>query len=202
MSQLLELVWVKSTAYTANPTEFEAVIKANFAGLEGVVARYKGTNTAVPDEHVFINIWSTEDHFDAAFAKMKAAGPHPLKDYFDSQPKITSVSLNGADYTQVLSSPVVSFSYATPKEGVTRETIAPIIEKIIAYQDSAKASTGFLRGQVHEQPGTFLSVSGWESVEAHHAAVKAEGIAPILAQFRENLSEHEVKDVKLTSFNY
>ena len=96
----------------------------------------------------------------------------------------------------------MSFSYATPKDDVTRETIAPIVEKIIAYQELAKVSEGFLRGQLHEKPGTFLSVSGWESVEAHHAAVKAKDIAPILAQFRENLSEHEVKDVKLTTFYF
>lgn len=38
MSNVLETIWVKSAAYSTSPAEIDALINAEFAGVDGVVA--------------------------------------------------------------------------------------------------------------------------------------------------------------------
>ncbi|TFK97056.1 hypothetical protein BDV98DRAFT_585894 [Pterulicium gracile] len=197
MSNVLETIWVKSAAYSTSPAEIDALINAEFAGVDGVVAKYKGSNVTVKDEHAFVIIWESKEKFDAFFAKAPSGA---LASKLDGPPTIYSIPLAGADYKKTLSAPIVSFSYSTPKEGVTTETVAPLVEKLFSLQESVKASHGLIRGALVEKPKTYLTLSGWESSEAHHASITAEGVAPVLQELRSYIGEQEVKDVKLTSF--
>ncbi|TFK97071.1 hypothetical protein BDV98DRAFT_607859 [Pterulicium gracile] len=197
-TEILELVVFKSAAYTADQAALEAKILPEYKnGDYGVINRYKGVNPLDPNEHCWIIIWKAREGLDK-FGKEKAATAlGPLFPLFEGPPDIHSIPLNGQDYRKALAAPVVSLSYATPKEGVARETLAPLVENLLAYQSQVKGTHGIVRGQIHEKPGSSVTIIGWDSAEAHQAAAKEERVAAIIAPLREQLSELKAKDMTL-----
>jgi heme-degrading monooxygenase HmoA len=201
MSQILETIWVKSAAYGANPAEIDTKVFSEFGKIDGVVARYKGTNVAQPDEHVWVIIWNSKEQLQTFVTTKAAELTAPFRALADSPPSFANIVIPAdSQHDKALNSPVVSFSFATPKEGITQSVIAPIVEKLVQYQNEAKVSRGYVSGKVEDKPNTLLSVSGWDSVEAHQAAVSSDKVSAVLTEFRGYLSELEIKDVKLVPF--
>jgi hypothetical protein len=222
---VLEAVWVKSAAYASDPTEIDTKVFSKFAQIDGVLSRYKGTNVSKSDEHVWVisesmfpsipplspsaprfilmpilTVWENKAKHDAFVNGGAESVTGPFRSYTDAPPFFSSIPIDSSDYKKVLSAPVVSFGYATPKEGVTRESVAPLLDSLTAEQDKLPATHGSIRGPVNEKPGTFLSVMGWDSVEAHHETAKNDKIAPLLAEVKTHISELDVRDVKLVPF--
>jgi hypothetical protein len=197
---VLEAVWVKSAAYASDPTEIDTKVFSKFAQIDGVLSRYKGTNVSKSDEHVWVIIWENKAKHDAFVNGGAESVTGPFRSYTDAPPFFSSIPIDSSDYKKVLSAPVVSFGYATPKEGVTRESVAPLLDSLTAEQDKLPATHGSIRGPINEKPGTFLSVMGWDSVEAHHETAKNDKIAPLLAEVKTHISELDVRDVKLVPF--
>lgn len=113
----------------------------------------------------FTPVGNSKEQYDAFTQKTKS-DPHPLRDHVDSPASIASVSLKGAEYKQILSSPIVPLNYGTLRNGVGVEVLAPISEKMLTYQTiNVQADIEYNRGQLREKPNVVLSVSGWDSIE-------------------------------------
>jgi len=181
------------------PTELEASPESMqrafqvFEGVPGFLGVYHGVSDEDPSIAYWISEWESMEYRNAfvndeekktILAAMRAAAENTaVKDKLIDIPILLDPA--AGDSSKVFEAPVMGILVMKLREGVDRSRLEPIFQ---GGQASIKATEGVVAavwGTSSEDGDTFVTLTGWDSIEAHKAALAASENAPQRKEFME-----------------
>ncbi|THH30756.1 hypothetical protein EUX98_g3429 [Antrodiella citrinella] len=187
-----------SEAYKADPTVFHPALNM-VAASKGVLHIWHGLEHEDRSTVYFLVAWEkVSDHHTlmndpeysnilTVFAAV-AAGPVNLRHV-----AFKSITIPLAHFA----APFTEVSILTVKEGKSNTGVESILWDTKINQDGA----AFTTGKTVEKDNEYVSVKGWESIEAHEAAA-ADPQIKALIEVLEQTVKMELAHVQLTAFNF
>jgi len=155
---------------------------------------YSGSEMEDGTVAYLIVVWKTLDHYKkmmqhsgyaAVLASLAAVhtGPASVLHYDMTD-----------DPSKAFSAPLTDLSYATLKDGKSKDAIKPFVDAVGKYID---LSHGYSRGWGVEKPNTLLTILGWASLDAHEKATKAPAFQGMVGEAMSAVTI-DVKHCKIT----
>ncbi|KAG2153127.1 uncharacterized protein EDB93DRAFT_245256 [Suillus bovinus] len=186
MAPVTHIMYFKtSSSYVQDPSRLisELATKSSANTIEGLSKAYLGFEAEDPSNAFWVLEWTSKsaqetyrqtDNFKATQAASQQV--------FASKPTHTFVGFSNT--SRIFSAPVTEFVTFTLKRGVSMSALQPLVKQL---QDKLQGTPKFYGSSwapVVDKPNVVHGVLGWESVEAHWAAVSSGPLKEIIDEVK------------------